>query len=213
VYLATSFRTHRNSWAWLALDQPELVDSHVAVAEREWTPCGYQFQRWHMSYAYADADLYRETPLRSLERLEREWGRSRLVRRVQGVSADMLYTRARLLLACLAQDDRPRLRKRAIADGLALRRLGLPYARAFGTLVLASAASTVNPTIARRLWAEAELEFASVQMLLHVEVARLRRGELCPGPEGRALVSAALAKIGALGATRPERFARMLAPA
>jgi hypothetical protein len=212
VYLATSFRTHRNSWAWLALDQPELVDAHVAVAERAWTPCGYQFQRWHMSYAYAEADLYRETPMRSLERLECEWRRSRLVRQVQGVSADMLYTRARLLLARLAQEDRPRLRKRAIADGLALRRLGLPYAHAFGTLVLASAASTADAAVARRLWTEAEHEFASAQMLLHVEVARLRRGELCPGSEGRALAAAALAKIEALGASRPERFARMLAP-
>lgn len=213
VYMATAFRTHRSCWAWLALDQPELADANVAVAEREWTPSGYQFQRWHMSYAYAEVDLYRGTPARSLERLAREWGRARLVRRVRGVSADMLYTRARLLLAQLAREAQPQLRKRAIADGRALRRNGIPYAHAFGTLVLASAARAEDREAARRLWSEAEGEFERLQMPLHVETARARRGALCPGAEGQALVTAALERIAALGVARPEAFVRLLAPA
>jgi hypothetical protein len=184
----------------------------VAVAEREWAPSGYQFQHWHMTYAYGEADLYRGTPLRSLERLEAEWGRARLVQTVRGVHADMLYTRARLLLARHEQRPQPRLRSRAAADGIALRRMRLPYAHALGTLVLACAASTQDRRAAEPLWHAAEHELARAQMPLHVEVVRVRRGELCPGSEAQRLTAAALANIEALGARSPERFVRLLAP-
>src|SRR5262249_40168731 len=92
VYAATSFRTYRCSWAWLGIDRPDIADQQVEVAEHDWTPPGYQFQHWHMTYARSEIDLYRGTPRRALRRLERDWNEARLVRRVHVVRADMLYT-------------------------------------------------------------------------------------------------------------------------
>lgn len=212
VYAATSFRTHRSSWAWLGMDRPDVADLQVDTAEREWTPVGYQFQHWHMTYARSEVDLYRARPARSFERLTRDWKRGRLVRQVRAVRADMLYTRARLALAVARQDYRPSLLKLAAGDARALVREGMPWTVALGKLVLAGVASFQNPKDAVRLLADAERELTAVDMLMHAEAARARRGEISAGQEGRALAENALEQIRRLGAKQPGRFVDLLLP-
>jgi hypothetical protein len=196
VFAATSLRTHRCCWVWLALDRPELADHHVAIAEREWTPNGYQFQHWHMSYSRSDVDLYRGTPRPSLERVIGAWNRGLFLRQVAGVRVDMLYTRGRL----------------ALAVARAGQRLDKPWSSGLGTLLLAGAASFESPTHALRLLTEAEQLFGATDMALHVEAAKVRRGQLQGGSAGDALAAESLARISALGVKRPEPFVDMLAP-
>jgi serine/threonine protein kinase len=212
VFAATSFRTHRCCWAWLALDRPSVAELHVDVAEREWTPTGYQFQHWHMAYSRSEIDLYRGTPQRSLERVTRDWPRGRLLRKVRAVHVDMLYTRARLALAVAREERRSSLLSLALGDARALLREDMLWSQALGNLLLAGAASFDSRSEALRLLVLAEAQFAAADMLLHVELARARRGELFGGREGEQLTAAALEKVRALGVTRPEAFLQMLAP-
>ncbi len=212
VYAATSFRTHRSSWAWLGMDRPDVADAQVDIAEREWTPEGYQFQHWHMTYARSEVDLYRGTPRRSFEKLTKEWKLGRLLRQVRAVRADMLYTRGRLALSVADEDYRPGLLDLAASDGRALIREGMPWTVALGTLVLAGVASFRSPPEAARMLTEVESLFAAADMLIHVEVARTRRGELTGGRAGQELVASALENARMLGVKRPERFVQLLGP-
>ena len=213
VYAATEFRTHRCSWAWLALDRPEQVDREVDVAEREWTPGGYQFQHWHMTYARSEAELYRgASPQRALERVEREWKRARLVHQIQGVRADALYTRGRLALASAAEQYRPQAVARALEDGRALIAEDVPWTIALGTMLLAGAASFSGAEEAHDWLLQAEAQCTAADMALHAAVARVRRGELTRGVTGQNLIDSGLDHIRELGATRPEGFVRMLLP-
>jgi hypothetical protein len=212
VFAATSLRTHRCCWAWLAVDRPALADHHVAIAEREWTPNGYQFQHWHMAYSRSDVDLYRGTPRPSLERVTHAWHRGRLLRQVAGVRVDMLYTRARLALAVARDAHDAGLVPRAIADARALHRLNKPWSTGLGTLLLAGGASFDSSSEAVRLLTEAERQFEATDMALHVHAAKVRRGQLQGGSAGESLAAAALERIGALGVKCPEPFVDMLAP-
>jgi hypothetical protein len=212
VYAATSFRTYKSSWAWLGADRPDLAEMHVDTAEREWTPDGYQFQHWHMTCARGDIDLYRATPHRSLRRIMQEWGRARLVRQMQEVRADMLYSRARLALAAANHDYQPQLIQRAVSDARALIREGMPYTVALGNLVLAGAASFEDRAEAMRRLHEVEPQFLAADMQLHAEVARARRAELSVAADADVSRSTALRAIQALGAKRPEAFVQILAP-
>jgi hypothetical protein len=217
VYAATAFRTHRSSWAWLAQGRPEIADAQVDIAEREWTPLGYQFQHWHMLYSRSEIDLYRGTPERSFERFTGEWKRSRLVRQVHGVHADMLYTRARLLLALALSEARPSERRRlvraAAKDGRALGRMKVTWARALGKLVLAGAAAFEDRVRAQQLLQEVAPELAALELPLHAGVARLRRAELAGGATAQAEIDAELGLARSSGASDPERFYRVLLPA
>jgi hypothetical protein len=212
VYVATSLRTYRSCWAWLGMDRPDLTELHVDTAEREWTPNGYQFQHWHMTYARAEVDLYRGTPQRSLARVRDAWRRGRLVRQVSAVRSDMLYARARLALAAAREAWRPELLPLAAKDANTLIRTGKPWTVALGKLLLAAVASAEDRAAALALLAEAQAGFAAADMALHVAITRVRRGELLGGEDGRARVDAGLADVHALGVKRPESFVQMLAP-
>ncbi|HKU44120.1 MAG TPA: protein kinase [Polyangiales bacterium] len=212
VYMATSFRTYRSTWAWLAIDRPDVADAHVDTAEREWTPRGYQFQHWHMTCSRAEIDLYRGQPTRALERLEQEWSRARLVRQVQQVRCDMLHARGRLLLASERQQRRRGQLRRAAADAGALLREGRPWTIALGTLLLAGVASFERGAEAARLFERAQALCIAADMRLHAAVCRLRRAELQGSSEAFVHVQEALDEIRSLGAERPERVADVLAP-
>jgi hypothetical protein len=212
VYAATSFRTHRCSWAWLGLDQPELADRHVETAEREWMPSGYQFQHWHMTYARSEVDLYRATPARSLARLTRDWGRGRLVRQVAAVRSDMLHTRGRLCLASARSLARPALLRQARKDARALVGQAQPWTHALGSLIVAGAASFEDRGEAIRLFSEAERYCSAADMRMHAAAARLRGAQLQGGAAGDELASTSLEAMCQLGVVRPERFADLLAP-
>ena len=212
VYTATGFRTHRASWAWLALDKPDVADQQVDIAEREWAAPGFQFQHWHMLFARGEVDLYRGTPRRAWDGLNAAWPRTFWVRQVQGVRSDMLYTRARLALALARREYRPGLLRRAVADGRALVAQAQPWTRGLGLLVLGSAASFQDRSSSISLLARAEVALFSADMPAHAQAARARRGELLATPDGRGLQTDALTEVARLGAKVPERFVQLLAP-
>jgi hypothetical protein len=212
VYAATSFRTHRSSWAWLGVDLPEVADRHVETAEREWMPSGYQFQHWHMTYARTEVDLYRGTPARSLARVSRDWSRGRLVRQVEAVRSDMLHTRGRLCLASAREHARPALLGQARKDARALLKQARPWTQALGYLIVAGAASFEDRSEAVRLFAEAERYCTAADMQMHAAAARFRSAQLQGGAAGDEVASTSLETMRQLGVLRPERFADLLAP-
>jgi hypothetical protein len=112
---------------------------------------------------------------------------------------DTLYTRARLALAVARAERRSSLLSLAIGDARSLLREDMLWSQALGNLVLAGAASFGSRNEALRLLALAESQFASGDMLLHLELARARSGELLGGRDGQQLTAAALEQVGALG--------------
>ncbi|HKP62800.1 MAG TPA: AAA family ATPase [Polyangiales bacterium] len=212
VYMATSFRTYRLSWAWLAMDRPDIADAHVDTAEREWTPQGYQFQHWHMTYSRTEIDLYQGQPARALARLEAEWGRARLVRQVQQVGCEMLFARARLLLASAKHERNASQLRQAAADSRKLSGVGRPWTLALGTLLAACVASFERRADALRLFDRAEGLCRAADMELHAAVCRFRRAELQGTAESGQRALAALEQIRALGAKEPRSFVELLAP-
>ncbi|MDD9947526.1 MAG: hypothetical protein OXU20_41180, partial [Myxococcales bacterium] len=212
VYGATSFRTHRASWAWLGVDKPLEADAQVDIAERDWVPRGFQFQHWYMLFSRSEIDLYRGTPHRALELMEDAWPRARFLRLVRPVRVDMLFTRARLLLAAARANYRPVLVRRARADGLALLRDGQAWSIALGELVLALAASFSSKREALQRLERAERCLIDADMLMHVYAVRARRGQWQGGAAGDALAETALGGARSLGAGRPAAFVDLLAP-
>ncbi|HET8934581.1 MAG TPA: AAA family ATPase [Polyangiales bacterium] len=209
VYAATSFRTHRSCWAWLAMDRPDLAEYEVERAARDWNPRGYQFQHWHMAYARAETDLYRRTPSASVDRLDSEWRKARLIREVNGVRIDMLYTRARLMLAMALRDKRSGQLTRAKADARLLMKERAPWSVGLGLLVLAGVAAFDDDVHARDLLEQAESKLRSADMLLHAEVARARRAQL---ERDNAALDHSIDVVRALGVDKPVSFFDLILP-
>lgn len=212
LYAATSCRTRRCVWAWLGPDDPEHARRQVELAESQWLQSGYHYLHWYATWARAEVDLYCDTPSPSLERLTREWPRLALLRKIQYTRIEVWYLRARLRLAAARQRFEGHLLSSARDDARAILREGTHWGFALGRLVLACAASIDDPPRALRLLAELEGQFDALDMRLHHEVARYRRGQLMGDTAGHALVDAAQAAMRALGVARPEGFVALLAP-
>jgi eukaryotic-like serine/threonine-protein kinase len=212
LFAATLYRTWRNSWAWLGIDQPEVARRQADIAESQWTPKGFQFQHWYTTYARAEADLYCDTPDPSIERVARDWNRSFFLHQVQFTRSDARYLRARLQLAKARQRYVPQLIARVRSDAKVLIRERTPWTLAIGRLLLACAASFSDRAQASTLLGEVEGQFLALDMPLHAAVARWRKGELTGGADGASAIGEAEGRIRWLGVVRPERFVRMLAP-
>src|SRR5262249_62030354 len=89
----------------------------------------------------------------------------------------------------------------------------ISWAKTYAGLLRASAAVLQGDTErALAQFGEAAAAAEAGEMRLHAEVARLRRGELLGGQEGRELVDAALAWMAGQKIVRPDRLAEMLSP-
>jgi hypothetical protein len=212
LYAATSCRTRRCVWAWLGPDDPEHARRQVEIAESQWLQSGYHYLHWYATWARAEVDLYCDTPSPSLERLNSEWSRLALLRKIQYTRIEVWYLRARLRLAAARQRFEAHLLSAARDDARAILREGTHWGFALGRLVLACAASFDDPPRALRLLAELEGQFDALDMRLHHEVARYRRGQLMGDTAGDVLMDAAQAAIRTLGVARPEGFVALLAP-
>ncbi|MET0342185.1 MAG: protein kinase [Polyangiales bacterium] len=212
VFAATSCRTRRCVWAWLAPDHPDQARQQLEVAESQWTQEGYQLQNWYITQARAEVDLYCDTPGPSLARLAAERPRQRFLRRIQYARVELAYLHARLCLASARQQDDEALRVQAADDARAIAREDTAWSNALAKLLRACLASFGDEAIALQLLQEAEGQFDALDMALHREVARYRRGQLLMEGEGARMLDRADAAIRALGIERPAAFVALLAP-
>jgi len=212
MYAATSCRTRRCIWAWLGPDEVEAARQQVQIAESQWVQAGYHLQHWYTTMARAEVDLYADTPSESLARLAGEWKKLLFLRKIQYTRIEVWYLRARLSLACARKKFEPALLALVRADASSILHEGAHWGIALGRLLLACAASFDDTELSLRLLRELEGQFDALDMKLHQEVVRYRRGQLTAGEEGSSLVLRAEGAIRALGVTRPAGFVAMLAP-
>lgn len=212
IYAATSCRTRRCVWAWLGPDRPDDARQQLEIAEQQWHQSGYHLQHWYITWARAEVDLYCDTPSDSLARLASEWQDLKLLRAIQYTRIEVWYLRARLVLAAARQRFEPELLLAARDDARRILREKTLWGFALARLLRACAASFDNPAEALRLLGELAGQFDALDMRLHHEVVRYRRGQLLGAMEGERLVAQAHAAICALGVVRPEGFVTLLAP-
>ncbi|MEY4509520.1 MAG: hypothetical protein RLZZ450_1642 [Pseudomonadota bacterium] len=212
VYATTSCRTRRCIWAWLGPDQVETARQQVEIAGTQWVQAGYHLQHWYTTMARAEVDLYAGTPADSLARLADEWKKLLFLRKIQYTRLEVWYLRGRLLLASALNAFDAGLLERAREDARSMLKEGAHWGNALGRLLLAGAASFDDLELSLRLLRELEGQFDALDMRLHYEVVRYRRGQLTPGQEGVTLQQQAESAIRGLGVTRPEGFVVMLAP-
>jgi hypothetical protein len=212
LHAATSCRTRRCVWAWLGPDQVVEAYRQVRLAEEQWSQEGYDLQHWYTTQALAEVDLYADQPMRSLERLQREWGRLSFLRKTQYTRIEIWHTRARLSLAAARKGERKPLLRAARADARAILREDVAWGFAVGRLLEACAASFDDAERALARLRELDGQFDALDMRLHQEVVRYRHGQLRGGEEGRGMVERAEGAIRALGVQHPAAFVALLAP-
>jgi eukaryotic-like serine/threonine-protein kinase len=212
LYAATSCRTRRCIWAWLGPDDVEGARRQVGIAESQWVQAGYHLQHWYTTQARAEIDLYAGTPESSLARLASEWKKLIFLRKIQYTRIEVWYLRARLSLACAVNQLDASLLASARSDAHAIIKEGAHWGNALGKLMQACAASFDDVELCLRLLRELEGQFDALDMRLHYEVVRYRRGELTKGEEGASLVQRTESAIRSLGVASPRAFVAMLAP-
>lgn len=212
MYATTSCRTRRCIWAWLGPDQLEAAREQVAIAATQWVQAGYHLQHWYTTMARAEVDLYAGTPADSLARLASEWKKLVFLRKIQYTRLEVWYLRGRLSLSSALIVFSAGLLESVRDDAQSMLKEGAHWGNALGRLLLACAASFDDVELSFRLLRELEGQFDALDMRLHCEVVRYRRGQLTPGEEGSTLLQQAESAIRALGVTRPYGFVVMLAP-
>lgn len=200
-------------------DLPEAARGAVINAEALWSHADL-FQHYTRVVALGSVELYREAGEgeRALALVDAQWSaltRSHFLTVSLAARTQCLALRGNALLAgaCAVPARRESLLRRLDRDARALARLGTRAGRAFSLLLHAGAAIVRGDRAgARAHVADAERAFASLDMGLHAAACRRRRGELCGGDDGRALVEAADAVMRLQGILRPARLASMLVP-
>jgi hypothetical protein len=190
----------------------DAARQQVQIAEGQWVQAGYHLQHWYTTMARAEVDLYADTPGESLARLSGEWKKMLFLRKIQYTRIEVWYLRARLSLACARNKFEVALLAAVREDARSMVDEGAHWGVALGRLMLACAASFDETELSLRLLRELEGQFDALDMKLHQEVVRYRRGQLTAGEEGASLVRRAESAIRALGVTRPAGFVAMLAP-
>jgi hypothetical protein len=212
VYAMSIMRLGRLCWAWLGLDQPELVREQVETAERIWVQAPYQLFHYYALQSTVEAALYQGQPEAAYERLEREWKPMTLVRKIQFSRVEAHFMRGRLALQLAAKHGDKKLLAQANKDARALAKENAPWAKAMAGLLRAGATSFVSRDEAHKQLSPLVAELARSDMHLLSACARYRAAELTPGAEGARELSASHGAIAALGVAKPEGFVRMLAP-
>jgi hypothetical protein len=213
LYAAVSGRTSHCCWAWLGPDQPDVALEQVTLADKRWVRDGYSLQHWYTTQAIGEVGLYRGEFEEAAARVAREWKPMFLIRhKIQFTRAEILFLRGRLNLALARKqgDKAPLSAVRADAEALLKERT--PWIVAQGELLLACIASFDDVPRALERLAEADSRFEAADMKLYAAVCRYRHAQLSQGEEQPKLLEQAEHALRALGVTRAEGFARMIAP-
>jgi non-ribosomal peptide synthetase component F len=166
-------------------------------------------------YVRASAALYEGDGIAAHAEVEGSWAaldRSLLLR-LTAARVESLYLRGLCAAAAAAQEGARPLRVAERAERT-LAREDATFARPFRHALAAGIARVRGQQEERAaaLYEEAERGFGELGMGLHAASARMRRGEILRGDEGRALWEVGEAWLRDHGMIRPDRTAAMLLP-
>ena len=204
--------------AWLVADEVERARGELAVATRDWSRQGFHLQHYWTLLAEGQIDLYAGAHGAALRRMTALWpalDRSLLLR-IQVVRIEAHCLRARLGIA-LASDGKPADRTRLIAEAERdARRVAaekMAWSDPIAELLLAAVARVRgDDRQAIERLGSAIAGFDRADMALHAAVARLRRGKLRGGGEGKAESGLAEAWLAGRNVAHPRRLIAMIAP-
>jgi hypothetical protein len=133
--------------------------------------------------------------------------------RIQGLRIDAMQIRGRLALASAVGGQREERLKIAESVANRIARENIAYAHPYAKLIQAGVAHRRGDAAAAvTLLAQAEKEFAAVDMNLFAVAARLRLGELIAGDRGRELVEDASEWMSRQEIKNPTRLMNLMAP-
>ena len=186
VYAARGLRAWRSNIAWLVMDQPDEAEAQI---DRVAVTGKFHLHHYYEMMSRAQIELYRGDGPAACTRITeaaRDVKRSMLLR-IQNLEVEWAYLGAR---AALANTEFEPERRAAIARARAreIVKADTEWGDALAGLVRACAAMTVGDPDSAVSELHAAIDgFESVDMALHVAVARQRLSELVGGSEKHAL--------------------------
>ena len=220
-YAAASLLLLTRGWLlYLAADDPDLAQSEITAAMKQWPSDGYHLQHYWALLGKFEIAMYCGQPERAAELASEEWGglrRSLLLGNPAGrFFAAHLHACSSLAAAIVARatpSSRDRLLRIAAKEIESIRAQQMLPSGAMSDLLCAGVALIRGqPEEAMTLYGSAEKRFESADMQLFSAAALRRRGELIGGDEGRSLIKAADISMQSQGVKNPARLAATLAP-
>ena len=219
-YAMTHLRTGVLSIAWLARGDSAGARREAEDAIERWSTQGTHLPHFMDVLAQAQIDLYEGKPRAAYARVVGRWAAldKAFLLRVQFIRVKMLELRGRaaMAVAIVSPSDREaHLREvERCADDVA--REGTRYGAPLAKMLRASAlAMRGDAPHAARLLTEAEREFQSERMLLHVACARARLAPLVhhqTPDRAKLLAAASQSYMEEQGIADPARLASVIAP-
>ena len=209
IYASNYMRTGTSNLIWLAADRADEAAEQVDAAEREWPGTGFQLQDYNVFQARVHHALYAGDGAEAQRRIDDVLPQ---LRRSQFLTVQQLRIEFRHLRACaaLARGDGASV---ALAAARAIDREKMRWGRPMAAILRAAACVRAGDRAAAAVELRAAISgFDAARMAAHAEIARLRLGELLGGEDGDRRADAAIARLGALGIARADRFAAMWAP-
>lgn len=204
----------------LVRDQPAAAREHLEIGLRGKTTEGFDTQDSLHLFGSTYADLYGGDPRTALRRLDAAWLRLRaaLLFEIFIVRVECSSLRARARIGCASEPgvsprQRDKLLRDAEKDIAQVEQEGHVWPHASAAMLRGAAAlATDRHDLARDCFERAERLFAEAEMEVHAATARLRAGQLTPGPRGAEMVREGRERLAAQGVKTPEKIARMLCP-
>jgi tetratricopeptide (TPR) repeat protein len=217
LFLATELRTGILNAAWLAVDDVAGAHAELDEALRTLSTESLHLQHAQELSARVAAHLYDGDVEAARRRLEAQWDafeqRQHFGVRHQVAAFHWLRGRLAVALAARKPAERAYLLKDARRCAKVVEGAGLSWTPAAARLLRAGAMHVGGDRAgALAAYARAEELFSAASMDLQASIARLRRGELMGGDEGKALRVEAEAAMRRAGIIRPERMALVFAP-
>ncbi|HZS38784.1 MAG TPA: protein kinase [Polyangia bacterium] len=215
-FASTNFRTALHVVALIA-DDPERARRESAEAIQKWSQRGFHTQHYHDVVAQAQAALYSGDGAEAERIVAARWaelsGQRRM--RLRLARTQLFELRARSLLAAAARLDGSERRRRLRAAARDARRVNRTAGFGAGlALLLEASIAQLDGDAARALerLEQAERRFEELDMALHAQIARRRRGQLLGGDGGRELFTQADAWLRDRRVQNPARLSTLLAP-
>lgn len=214
---STSHRIGHSNFVWLAADNPERARRLVDEAMGRWSHSGYHLQHCLALIARARASVYLGRGTDAFELIESESSKlkSSMLTRTQFLKIDMSALRARAALSVIEEGggDVADMFQVASAEATILEAERADWADGLAQLTRAG----IHLLKAKQQDAidaleRAEHSFEAAQMALHLDVARLRRGELVGGTTGRELVLRASERMREQMIKNPRLIAHVFLP-
>jgi hypothetical protein len=182
-----------------------------------WSVNGYHLQHYWALLSRVNVLIYSGDAQGAHELIWQEWPQLKrsLLTQIPAVRHEGLHCRTRATLSRAAREPgrlRSRLLKQANKDIAALLAVKLAWVRALGMLLDAARRLQFGDrNAALMILARAITQLDTCGMQLYAAAARVRFGRLVGGPDGQAMLQAALEFMRTQGVTDPERMTELLA--